>query len=322
MSGNELNGGGMDGSRPRTRTVWMSNVQSTSSPRPVHPPRPLRFWALLAGIVLLGGGTATFLLTRRAPEVNHVDTPDPVKSEKPQKPSRPSERPAPRAAKPTPMPTAQTTAQAPAQEDVWQGRKVERRIVETNGTTVVETIYTDDGKCHQYYRKTEKPVLDNASDQILALATAENHGGVLPPLPGVGPNFKYAFAESLKKEIVVNEDDPDAVKALKERVKQARQEMLEAIAQGMTAEEVLAEHRKMQEHNASMRMEAVKGLREYLDKGDAEGAKAYCAKVNEALDGMGMMRIELPRSQEEVIAERRARNAERRETNQQTEKKE
>ncbi len=168
----------------------MSNVQSTSSPRPVPPPRPLRFWALLAGFVLLGGGTAAFLLARRAPEVNHVGTPDPVKSEKPQKPSSPLKRPVPRAAKTAPMSTAKPTAQAPAQEDVWQGRKVERRIVETNGTTVVETIYTDDGKCHQYYRKTEKPVLDNASDQILALATAENHGGVLPPLPGVGPKRK------------------------------------------------------------------------------------------------------------------------------------
>lgn len=218
------------------------------------------------------------------------------------------------AAAPTVVEAAKPSAEKPKAEKpktdgTWLSKKVTRREVVTNGTMAVETIYTEDGKKHKYYHDTAKPVFDNASDQVLALVTADDPHGNAPPLPALGPGFENEFADSLKKEIVIDDNDSEAVKEVKERVKQARQAMLDAMGAGMSAQDVIAEHRKMVEENAAMRMDAVKGLREYLDKGDAEGAREYLETMNKALDQMGIMRIEMPRSREEIIAERRERAA-------------
>ena len=192
----------------------------------------------------------------------------------------------------------------PDKEDVWLGTKVDHRVVVTNGSYVMETIYTVDGKKHRYSHSSRPRIFKHTTDQVLALATSAKPGESAPPLPGMSANFVDEFGESLKTEIVINPDDPDDVKELKQRVKEARQGMLEAMASGMTAEEVLQENRRLQEHNSVLRMEAVKGLREYLEKGDVEGAQAYCDKMNVALEGMGIMKIELPRSREEIREER------------------
>lgn len=202
-------------------------------------------------------------------------------------------------------------AESPKAEDTWLGKKVNRRVAVTNDTVIVEYIYTEDGKKHKCYHDAVKPVFEHASDQILAMVTADG-GGSAPPLPALGRGFENQFAESLKTEIVINDDDSDAVKEVKARVRQARQDLLDAMSEGMSAQDVIMEHRKMMENNAAMRMDVVKGLKSYIENGDTEGAREYVEKMNQILDQMGIMKIEMPKTREESIAERRAKGEARR----------
>ena len=196
--------------------------------------------------------------------------------------------------------------------DTWLGSKVVRRHAETNGYFITETVYTEDGKKHLIFNDTTPSVFEHATDQILAMVTGldERHGAP-PPLPALGKDFENEFADSLKTPIIIKDDDPPEIREMKQRVKDARQALLDRMGEGLSAQFVIAEHKKMVENAAELRMEAVRGLKEYIAKGDMEGAETYCAKINEALDNMGIMRIEIPRSREEIRAERMQRSLEK-----------
>ena len=176
--------------------------------------------------------------------------------------------------------------------DYWLGVEVDHRKADTNGTLIVETIYTKDGKSHIYYHDTRPKVFEHSTDQILALATADAPGGA-PPLPMVS-DFENEFARSLKTEIVVSDDDPPDIREMKERVKAARKEILELMAEGMGADEILRKATEQRESDAAIRMEAVRLVKQMLDEGDREGAEELCAKYNDAFENMGIMKIELP----------------------------
>ena len=192
-----------------------------------------------------------------------------------------------------PAPGTNAAASAVAKtNEYWLGVEVDHRKADTNGDLIVETIYTKDGKSHIYYHDTRPKVFEHSTDQILALATADAPGGA-PPLPMVS-NFENEFARSLKTEIVVSEEDPPNIREMKERVRAARKEMLELMAEGMSADEVLRKATEQRESDAAIRMEAVRLVKQMLDEGDREGAEELCAKYNEALENMGIMKIELP----------------------------
>ena len=270
-------------------------------------PSPIR--GLVAGLMIVLAAGAYFIFFSGSEKTQKVESqkkPTKIEDAKPvQKSVKPSvEKP---------------KSEKPKEEDIWLGKKVNRRTAVTNGTMIVEYIYTEDGKKHKYYHDTTKPIFEHASDQMLAMATADN-GRSAPPLPSLGRNFENQFADSLKTEIVIKDDDPEAVKEAKARVKQARQELLDAMGAGMSAQDVIMEHRKMMENNAAMRMDVVKGLKEYIEKGDTEGAQEYVEKMNQALEQMGIMKIEMPKTREESIAERKAKSEARR-TQQQEENK-
>ena len=284
--------------------AWNKPKENHPTPKPTKSPSVKR--SILAGVIVaVLGGLCIYLFTDGDAASSTLNKKDPTRNIREVSPAKAGNATASNT-------TERLKTEEPKKDETWLGTKIDHRTARTNGTMIIETIYTVDGKSHLYYRDTTPQVFDNASDQILALATADAPGGNAPPLPSLGPKFEDEFARSLKKEIVINEDDSDAVKEVKARVKQARQDLLDAMGAGMSAQDVLMEHRKMQENNAAMRMDAVKGLREYLDKGDTEGAREYVEKMNQALEQMGIMKIELPRSREEILAERQAHSAARR----------
>lgn len=179
------------------------------------------------------------------------------------------------------------------QLETWLGKPVKEHRVRTNNTLVVETFITADGKTHKYYHDLKENALPSGADQILAIMTQKNGGFGAPPLPNM-KNFENSFGDALKKEIVINDDDPDDVREVKERVKAARQELLDLMAQGKSANEVIREWQQMQDDNATLRREAALGVRELLAKGDRDGAKALCEKYNQVLEKAGIMKLEIP----------------------------
>lgn len=187
----------------------------------------------------------------------------------------------------------------PADELPPNKRIVEMISVVTNADgSVLERFRTADGKTRSR-QSAPKAVFDNASDQLIAMAiTGAASGGSMPPMP-VAKNAEYEFAESLKKPIVINPDDTDDIKALKQMVMQTRQEILDRMAEGMSYEDVLREHRDLVNHSVQMRAEATAQIKKYVDAGVFDAAEILHKKANELLAERGIEPIEMPMTREE-----------------------
>ena len=149
----------------------------------------------------------------------------------------------------------QATPQAPNPAGpMYMGRRIVGISATTNADgTVVERIRTDDGKLHSKVYSVAEPVLTTRTDQLLAMAVEGDGNG--PPMPAATKADEQQFLESLKKPIEILETDTPDVRALKEKVIQARADMVELLAQGRGFSEVLAEHQKLQAENAARNME-------------------------------------------------------------------
>ena len=185
---------------------------------------------------------------------------------------------------------------------------VEMISVITNADgSVLERYRTADGKTRSR-QSAPKPVFDNASDQVIAMAVSgAASGGSMPPMPMMD-NADEAFAKSLEKEIVINDDDSEKIKALKREVMSVREEMRQLIADGQSFTDVMKEHRDMVNRNAELRKEAMRILEEFVESGDADGARECLEKVNAALGEAGIDGIAMPMSREERRAAIRERN--------------
>lgn len=252
-----------------------------------HPRTRLVAWAVVGGMLAVGA----FFAAKFAENGNddgivraQAEKPKPIADAAPRPPAKEENGG-----------TCVETNSPPAEErkELWLGREVKEYRAVTNGTLVVETFVTTDGKVHKYYHDERENALPSAADQMLAIMTTPDDGFGAPPLPHID-DFENAFGKAMQTEIVVEESDSAEVKAVKERVIAARKELLGLMAQGVNANDVVAEYRKAQEDNATIRFDAAKGVRELLDAGDLEAAKALCAKYNEVLERANIMPIEIP----------------------------
>lgn len=184
---------------------------------------------------------------------------------------------------------------APRKDEVRAGK------VETVPEVTQDDVTAGTNAVAQDVKPAKKPVFENGTDQLIAMATGVPEGCTIPPLPNMTPADTDRFIETLKKPIKIDEKDSDAVKAAKERVQQVR----EQIAQWMKDEPgkelgaILNEHRDDFNHATEMQAEVKKGLQEYLDAGDDEGAKKYLTMMNLALQQIGVSEVEMPKDEEE-----------------------
>lgn len=188
-----------------------------------------------------------------------------------------------------------------AKEDSIPPRQkiVEMISVITNADgSVLERFRTADGKTRsrQY---APKPIFDNASDQLLAAAiSGASSGLVMPPMPMMS-NAEEEFRKSLAKEIKINEDDRESVKALKQDVIALREEMRQLLDEGNKFADILNDHRDIVNHGVEMRNEAIRLIAEFVDEGDEESARECLEKMNATLLQMGINAVEMPLSREE-----------------------
>ena len=252
--------------------------------------RKIKFSVVLVIVICLAGLLALF--------VSRVPDEKPLPEEERNSPIREAEQ--------TPVQNDKTIDGSSVQVDIstnlveqWLGHSIVKRTVETNQQIIVETIFTDDGKKHLWYHEPRQNILPSAADQLLAMMTSDDSGTGAPPLPDM-PNFEEEFVKALKTEIVINPDDPPNVKEVKERVLAARQELNDLMAQGIPAKDVIKEYKRVQEDNATLRLEAVERVQSLLATGDEEGAQQLCDEYNNVLRKAGIMEIELPMKRDRV----------------------
>lgn len=99
--------------------------------------------------------------------------------------------------------------------------------------------------------------------------------------------------------IEILDTDSEKVRALKQSVQECRQELKRLLDQGLSLQQIIAEHRSLANENAKIRRDAAREAREMLEKGDREGAEQYVTKINTALSQMGIPSISMPMTREE-----------------------
>ena len=170
------------------------------------------------------------------------------------------------------------------------GIEVVSSTVRTNDSgAVIEKLVLADGR---KMSKVEppKPVFDNPSDQVLALAIGTNPGDAMPPLPDL-TGIDEDFAKSLLTPIVINEDDTDEVKALKEAVAGTRAYIAEEVKKGRSVMEVLMEHQAEMERLERSRLSAVLRMQAIYGEQGLEAAQKYAREVNKVFAENGMPEI-------------------------------
>jgi len=211
----------------------------------------------------------------------------------------------------TNAPVAAPQAPNPA-EPMYMGRRIVGISATTNADgTVIERIRTDDGKLHSKVYSVADPVLTTRTDQLLVMAVDGDGDG--PPMPPATKDDEKRFLESLKRPIEILDTDTPDVRALKEKVMQAREDMVTLLSQGRGFAEVLAEHRKMQEENAGVRREVAAELRSLVESGDTAGALEYRKRMNAALEQMGIKPLTTAITDEERAERKERRRASRKE---------
>lgn len=184
---------------------------------------------------------------------------------------------------------------------------LEEKIVEvisvvTNADgAVIERFKTADGKIRSK-QSAPRPIFDNPSDQIIALAVSgAATGAEMPPIPSL-EDADGAFAKSLETEILINESDSDDVKELKKNVIAVREEIRQLLSEGHSFADIIKDHRELVNKGVAIKEEASRLAKELLDEGDREAAAEFLIRANETLRDMGVDEIEMPLSQEEKRA--------------------
>lgn len=169
---------------------------------------------------------------------------------------------------------------------IWRGQRAVSWEVSTNKFKIVERIVTADGKKHKMM-SDPKGISDFGSDQIIAMAVADDRGNAAPMPSMSAEELDRQFKESLKTPIVINDDDSPQLKEIKERVIIAREALKDIVDEGGSVADALAEHVKTVRAGYETRRECVKAYREFLDSGDEESAKLYLEKANKFLTEKG-----------------------------------
>lgn len=212
-------------------------------------------------------------------------------------------------AKPTEKPVEKPVDNRPPHQIV-----VETISVITNADgSVLERFRTADGKIRSK-QSAPRSVFDNSSDQLIAMAIQGANSPVgMPPMP-ISDSAEKDFVESLKKPIVINPDDSEEIKQLKQSVMAVRAEIDQMMKDGKSFKEIMKDHQALVNDNASLRKDVLKSVNEFIEKGDAEGAQMFLEKANETLGEMGIAPVDMPEDPETRRARIREQNRLRKET--------
>ncbi len=134
------------------------------------------------------------------------------------------------------------------------------------------------------------PLFKNPCDQVIAMAISTNPGDSMPPLPDLA-GIDQDFANSLLTPIVINEDDSDEVKNIKEMVKEVRKTLVEEVKNGRSVMDVLMEHQKEMNRLYERRLDAILMMQKVCSEDGVEAAQKFADIVNVEFEKDGIPAI-------------------------------
>ena len=211
---------------------------------------------------------------------------------------------------PTPVPEEEETPAAPVKRDITRDddtpvgeKKALTQIVPTADNSEISTSEEAPVEVEETEKKNSPQFHPGAaSDQLLMMAARLAEGKAVPPMP-ISPTASHDFKRSLEHEIVINEEDSDEVKRMKETLIQFRNEMLELTKDGRSVADVLKEHENLMNDNIKIRADIVKEVRELREEGKEKEAEEYLFTMNTAIQQMGIKEVEMPLTEAEREAE-------------------
>lgn len=277
--------------------AWNNNSKPAT---PVKKQRPPVLRGLIAGvIVVIAAIAAYFILSGDKPAPASAE---PAKKAKPAKvvkkvapkpAPKPAAKPAPKApvaAKPAPVATNDAPVFTDGRVSEWSKKfsANSKWSATTNSFGQQIEIVHDNGKMHKRISYAKPPMVNNASDQALAMATAGG-SGPMPPIP-IPPRAEEMFRESLNHEIVINPEDSPEIRRRKEEIIQARKDMKEMLDAGESFANVINSTVKQRNADHSLRQEARSSVMNMM-KEDPEGAAELIKRYNKVLRKSGIAEL-------------------------------
>ena len=171
-------------------------------------------------------------------------------------------------------------------------------VVASSATTnsidgaIVERLKLADGRTVKVVT-LPKPLFENPSDQLIAMALSSQPGQSVAPMP-VDANVEQAFLDSLLSPIKINEDDPDNVKEIKANVIEARAYIADEVKAGKSVREVLEAYQRQMNDIADRHLMAVQEMQKIKAEYGIEAAREFAVRVNEAFCARGVPEINVP----------------------------
>ena len=239
---------------------------------------------LAAAIVVLGAGLAVWWMMKgeekKVTVEKSVEKPAPVLPKTPAKAEK-VEEPAPVKIDPNARPT-KVGETVNGYIKLPSGRLHKVRGVITNSVSAVQTK----GKYEIFEHHCE--------NEIACLLTIEPGQGLVGT-PRYNGRFTKEFLESLKKPIVINDDDSEEDKELKRNVNLAKQELKAAYDRGEDIEKIMLDTRREYQDLAMYKQELRQLVYEYkaTENPSDQEVEAYVAAANKLLEAKGIAPLQI-----------------------------
>ena len=158
-----------------------------------------------------------------------------------------------------------------------------------NAGAVIEKLKLADGTSKTKVHP-KPPLFENPCDQVIAMAVTTKPGDSMPPLPDLA-GIDHDFANSLLSPIVINDDDTDEVKNVKEMVIEARKTLAEEVKNGGTVMEALMTHQAEMNRIYESRLDAILMMQKICAEDGIEAAQDFADAVNEKFENDGIPAI-------------------------------
>ena len=202
--------------------------------------------------------------------------------------------------------------------------RVQEQQSEPEQSEPVEKPYYDTNKWHEvnghlvprgarlvenYLTNKVQRVFKYSTDDVILAYLLPGPGGTLPPMQPIMGGSDRIFLKSLEDPIVIDKDDSEEIRARKELVIVAREQIKARMDAGESFADILQDNYRLMEDNAKIRREAQREFDKIYREGDDDGARKYMLMIDAALQQMGIEGLKEPHPKLQKVRKRQDENA-------------